>query len=175
MGTARQYCHTLYLPLETHQRRQQGRRTLPFSHHARLPTPFVLRPVLLWKPINWLLSNCLSFRGRPRPGPSVQTHRPSRGDSENTREPSTSKAHICLQAEETQPARGTPVERELRTRRQCKVLQSNKTVYIDRFPPSTSPALRARWYWNVAERQAFGRTLLFCFFLLTRTAQPNDL
>lgn len=30
---------------------------------------------------------------------------------------------------------------------------------------SLLPPLWARWCWNVAERQVFGRTLLFCFFL----------
>lgn len=34
-------------------------------------TPSFLRPLLLWKPINWLLSNCLSFRLCPCLGPSV--------------------------------------------------------------------------------------------------------
>lgn len=59
-------------------------------------THFFLRPLMLWKPVNWLLSNCLSFRLRSYLGPSVQTHHPVGGATMNR-----SKQHICSQVEET--------------------------------------------------------------------------
>lgn len=66
-------------------------------------TPLFLRPLMLWKPINWLLSNCLSFSLCPCPGLSVQTLHPARGDAGNAPELSRSKAHICSKVEDTQP------------------------------------------------------------------------
>lgn len=60
---------------------------------------------MLWKPIHWLLSNCLSFRLCPCPGLSVQTHRTARGDAGNAHQRSRSKAHICSKAEDTQVQR----------------------------------------------------------------------
>lgn len=66
-------------------------------------TPLFLRPLMLWKPVHWLLSNCLSFRLCPCPGLSVQTHPPARGDAGNAR--SRSKADICSKAEDPQVQR----------------------------------------------------------------------
>lgn len=48
------------------------------------PTPFFLRPLMLWQPINWLLSNCLSFRLCPCPGPSEQTRHPAGRGTQKT-------------------------------------------------------------------------------------------
>lgn len=126
------------------------------------------------EPINWLLSNCLSFRGCPCPGPSVQTHHPSRGDfGKHTRTVRLKSAHL---AAETQPVPQTHIcEGGSSGQTDNITSQSYKMIHINWFPPSTSSVLPARWYWNVEGCQVFGRTLLFCFFLLTRTVRPNDL
>lgn len=91
------------------------------------PTPFFLRPLMLWKPINWLLSNCLSFRLCPCAGLSVQIHHPARGDAGNSRELSRSKAHICSQVGEVQPLQLQ------RLRHICESASSGHTVCV-RYP-----------------------------------------
>lgn len=140
---------------------------------------------MLWKPINWLLSNCLSFSLCPCPGLSVQTLHPARGDAGNAPELSRSKAHICSKVEDTQPL-------QLQCLRHICESGSSGHIGSERCPKAAQPYLilykatfikaasllpplwlvpQARWYWNVAERQ-----VLFCFFFLqTGTLQPPDL
>lgn len=81
-------------PINT--RREEDSRPAVAPAHPNSQTPFFLRPLMLWKPVNWLLSNCLSFRLRSYLGPSVQTHHLVGGATMNR-----SKQHICSQVEET--------------------------------------------------------------------------
>lgn len=62
-----------------------GRMTFLFSHQSCSPSlPSFSGFSCYGKPINWLLSNCLSFRLCPCPGLSVQTQHPAGGETPKT-------------------------------------------------------------------------------------------